>query len=341
MLLNINKKIIISLTLLLVFLWSGETQAVSISPPVIEIEADPGNSIERSIEINNETNEERVYTIGVKKFEMIGEEGKQKFMPVSEEGDFGLTSWIKYAENKITVPSKSTGKLKFTINVPLDADPGGHYASIYFNTGKANLSESTNSAVGVEAQVNSLVLLRVSGEVIEKAELESFEMDGGKTLLYRLPANFVLRLKNSGNIHIKPKGNIEIKNLFGKRVSLIDANPIKSRVLPKSIRKIETQWGADYQSGQGLSTSLRANAANFIRELKYEYNNYAFGRYTAKMDVVYGKGNGNLLTREISFWVFPWKIIIVALAIAVSGLIIFIKSIKKYNNWIISQAMKK
>lgn len=335
MLRNLNKKSIISFAIFLIFFGFGEAQAVSISPPVIELEAGPGSFIERTIEINNETSEERIYSIGVKKFEMIGEEGKQKFIPVAEDNDFDLTSWIKYNDNKIIIPPKSARKFKFTVNVPSKADPGGHYASIYFNTGKANLSENGNSAVGVEAQINSLILLRVSGNIVEKAEVESLEMEGGKTLLYRLPAKFVLRLKNSGNVHIRPKGNIEIKNLFGKKVGLVDANIIKSRVLPDSIRKIESQWGSDWEN------QPETWAANFIQELKYEYNNFALGKYTAKLDMVYGKGNGNLLTREIYFWVFPWKIIVVVLALAIISLLILIKSIKRYNNWIISQAMKK
>ncbi|MDF1498503.1 MAG: DUF916 domain-containing protein [Patescibacteria group bacterium] len=324
-----RKKIIGCFVFLAVFLLFGEVGAVSISPPVIEIDVNPGDQIERTIKVNNETEKERTYIVGVKKFEMIGEEGYQKFIPIEENNDdFGLTSWIKYNETKIVVSPKSSKEFKFTIDIPLSADPGGHYASVYFSTGAENVDNDASSAVGVQAQINSLILFRVSGDVVEKAEIESFDLENGKILLYHLPVNFVFRVKNEGNVHIMPIGNIEIKNMFGKKVEVLNANPKNNRVLPESIRKIESQWGSDEKN---------MLEGGFIQELKNEYSNFAFGKYSARLDAVYGNGNQNLLSGMIIFWIIPWRLILVFVIIFVFLLFGIVILIKKYNKWVVKK----
>jgi hypothetical protein len=326
------KNKILSCFLVYIFLFCAhQAKAISISPPIIDVASDPGTIIERSITINNETDKERIYSVGVMNFEMTGEEGYQKFIPLEADKSFDLSGWIKYNEDKIIVQPKNSKKFIFTINVPLDADPGGHYASIFFSTGTTRSEENKDSNVGIEAQINSLILLQVSGAVDEKAQIESFNLENKSTLLYHLPAKFIFRINNEGNTHIRPKGNIEIKNIFGKRTVLLDANPKNNRVLPENIRKIESQWGSnlEYLSSDSIN--------KFIEEIKYDFKNFAFGKYAARLDIVYGNGNGNLLTREITFWVFPWRAILASSLFIIIMIIIARTLIKKYNKWIIKK----
>lgn len=330
-----NIKLFGFLVLFLALFWSGAAKAVLISPPVMEIEADPGSSIERAIEVGNETDQERIYVVGVKKFEMTGEEGQQKFIPAEEVDDFGLTSWIKYEEKEIIIPPKGSKNFVFTIEVPKSADPGGHYASIYFSSGKPSGENGEESKVGMEAQIHSLILARVSGDILEKVEIESFELKGRKNSINRLPIAFVWKIKNSGNVHARAQGNIEIKDMFGRRAELLDANPKNYRVLPGSARKIESWWGNVFDTAGG------GKAEDFFQEAKKELDNFAVGKYSAKLDIVYGKRNDNFLSREISFWVFPWRIsLLFLIALAVFAAVI-VALIKRYNKWIVKKHLEK
>ncbi|MDF1498824.1 MAG: hypothetical protein P1P85_05760 [Patescibacteria group bacterium] len=312
----------------------GSAKAISISPPVMEIEANSGDSIERVIEVGNGTDQERSYSIGVKKFEITGEEGMQSFISVEGDDDFGLTSWIKYEDEKIVVPPMGSNKFVFTIDVPENADSGGHYASIYFDTGTPTEDESSdgNSKVGVAAQIHSLILVRISGEIIEKAEIEGFGIEKAEKLINRIPVQFIWRLKNNGNVHIRAQGNIEIKNMLGEKVTLLDANPKNYRVLPGNIRKIESWWGDSSDAGEDKSS--------FFQEAKKEFDNFAIGKYTAKLDMVYGKDNGNFLSKEINFWIFPWRIALIFLIILICFAITAVLMVKKYNRWIVKKHIK-
>ncbi len=55
------------------------------------------------------------------------------------------------------------------------------------------------------------------------------------------------------------------------------------------------------------------------QDLKYDFtrvDKFRFGRYTAKLLVVYNDGKQDVpIESELSFWVIPWKILLVLLVI--------------------------
>ena len=329
-----NIKLLRFLILFLAMFCGSDAKAISISPPVMEIDIVPGNSIEKTIEVGNETDQEKFYTVGIRKFEMVGEEGYQKFLPIEEGDNFGVASWIKYEENNIIVSPKGSRKFIFTIDVPENADPGGHYASIYFSAGQLTEEDADDSMVGVEAQIHSLILVRVAGDIAEKAEIEQFGIKGDKTSVNCPPVAFVWKLKNSGNVHIRAQGNIEIKDMFGRRAELIDANPKNYRALPEATRKIEAWWG-------DMSNADSSESGNFFQEAEREFSNFAIGKYSAKLDIVYGEGNKNFLSKEISFWIIPWRILLLILAAFAVLAVMIILLVKRYNKWIVKKHFGK
>ena len=56
--------------------------------------------------------------------------------------------------------------------------------------------------------------IKGAGDIYEKAEIASFSTD--KYNFSSLPPVFDLRIKNSGNIHIRPKGELTITNKITK-----------------------------------------------------------------------------------------------------------------------------
>lgn len=66
------------------------------------------------------------------------------------------------------------------------------------------------------------------------------------------PIDFTLRVKNDGNVHIRPKGTIIITNLFGQKV---DEIPLEgANVLPGATRKMDTAWEKDNALGSYTAT---------------------------------------------------------------------------------------
>jgi hypothetical protein len=104
----------------------------------------------------------------------------------------------------------------------------------------------------------------------------------------------LIRLRNSGDIHAKPFGRVEVKDTFGKVVANYEFNNTDPRanVLPGSTRK-------------------------FTNDLQKE--NW-FGRYTITANLGYSQGSGNLITAKSTFWYIPtWAVyVLIALLLALA-----------------------
>ena len=135
-------------------------------------------------------------------------------------------------------------------------------------------------------KVASLILLNVSGEVIENMEVLDFSAPEFQEYG---PVPFEIRFENKGTVHVKPRGFITITDMFGNKVKDLEL-PSKN-VLPGSIRKIEVEWD------EGL----------------------LIGKYTAMIVGIYGDGNEPFVSNVITFTVFPWK-----LALGISAVVLFV-----------------
>lgn len=267
---------------------SGD-KTITVIPPRFELFANPGDSLTELVRIRNESDFPVTYTIVVEDFSASGEEGH---VVLEEEGTetFSLASWIEPETRDIVLQPQEERSFTFSINVPRDAEPGGHYASVLFQSG----SDPVPGAANVTQRVGTLVLLRVSGNVTEQAVIETFE---APNYSQSGPVPFTLRLRNDGNTHIRPQGTIIITNLFGQKVQEV---PLQgANVLPGAIRKMDqTVWDQE----------------NII------------GHFTATLVATYGQQNLPL-TAATKFTVISPTAIILISVIGVAGLFFLISLI--------------
>lgn len=259
----------------------------AISPPLFEVSANPGDTIEHSIRLDSLTDTDLPLKIDRKDFVALGEEGQAEL--VDQPSKYSLSTWIKPSAESVKLPAKKSETVKFKIEVPSNAEPGGHFGSIVFRT-EPQAAASGGGTV-ISQQIGALVLLKVAGEVKEKASILDFKPT--QSLFEGGPVSFESRFKNEGNVQVKPTGTITITNLFGQK---IDSVPINSRtVLPESTRKMQASW-----PGTGWP-----------------------GWYTATLSLNYGSNN-HILTSSTRFVVFPYKVIIpVVIALVVLGILIY------------------
>jgi hypothetical protein len=256
---------------------------LALSPPTFELSANPGDSLENTIRVENLTETPMRVSVQKRNFTALGEEGAVNL--TEEEDTFSLASWITVLPSEAEISPKGIMTFTFRTAVPLNAEPGGHFGSIIFRIGgQSNLQQS--GAV-VAQELGALVLVRIAGKTSEKATLESFVPK--KRLWERGPVEFEIRIKNEGNVHLKPTGVITITNIFGKKVASF--NPEPKNVLPGAIRKSTATWN----------------------------QKFLFGKYTASLALNYGT-QGQILTGSTTFIGFPYKgggLILLGLALLV------------------------
>ncbi|MDI6602777.1 MAG: hypothetical protein QME57_01480 [Patescibacteria group bacterium] len=309
---------IISLITILIFVNSA--RALTISPPLMEIDVNPGDTVKKTIKIYNETEEENTYYSSVANFTARGEEGEPGFLESEETRGYSLASWIEIDKSPFRLAKNERKEIPFIIRVPKNAEPGGHYGVIFFST-QPPVLEKEQTAIGVLGKIGSLVLVRVAGEIREEGRLIEFDTADKKTFYNRLPVDFAFRFENTGNVHLKPRGEIQIVNLFGKQTAKIPVNLVGGNVLPESIRRFQSSW-------EKKNGSL-AKGTGFFAELKNEKNNFALGRYKAELILVGFEGGVK------SLWIFPWRFLLVSLIVLIVAILLLVWLLKTYNKWII------
>lgn len=283
-------------------------QGLSISPFILERQMEKGQSTNEIIEVTNTTDRTLPVDISVNDFTSSGENGQQTFLAPGE-GDqtYALSKWITITNSpKLVLKPGEKTQIQFTLTAPQDAEDGGHYGAVVFSF---NSPASSGSAVAVSQKIAAIILAK-TGKAREDGLISGFET---KHMLYqRAPIEFETKFKNTGNVHVKPRGAITITNMFGKKVGTALVNPNANNVLPNSDRIFESTWE----------------------------DKFAFGRYSASAELVFGD-SGTVVKSTTSFWVIPFKlvgIIALILFILIFGLTF---GIRRYNRWFMERLMEQ
>ncbi|MES2630635.1 MAG: DUF916 domain-containing protein [Patescibacteria group bacterium] len=207
-----------------------------------------------------------------------------------------------------TIPAREAKTFNVVITVPSDAKAGGYFGAIRF----APSDPDGGGQVNLSASVASLILLTVPGDIVEKLQLESFEIqqNGANGTSFRTPDNIqaAFSFENLGNLQMGPFGHISVKQ--GDKVvyetNFNDQNP-RDVILPDSSRRWEVPL-------ENIGT---------------------FGKYDVIATFTYGTTNQTIEVTK-SFWVIPQWVIITAIAIIVLLVLAIALTI-----WLIIRSRKK
>ncbi len=292
-------------------------QALEIAPPMLSLSGNPGETIETKINIRDVSVSPLVVSSAVNDFGADGENGIPKIsLNTSDPNPYSLITWVKPI-GKLTLQPKQIDALPVSIAIPANAAPGGYYGVIRFT---AAAPQSNTTSVTLSASLGTLVFVRVNGTAKESASLEEFSttQNGNKMFLFEAtPVDFTIRVKNDGNVYEQPVGQIAVTDMFGNPVGNVNVNLDRRVVLPGSIRK--------------LDASLDKGVLG---------NRMLFGRYTAKLTMTYG-ANGQKVTTELSFFVIPWKLILLGLAVLVGGFFLVRFALRRYTERILARSPRR
>jgi hypothetical protein len=305
-------------------------QALTVSPARLEIDGNPSSQLKIDMVLTNDKDENQAFFSSYANFEAQGESGTPNFVDSATD----LASWMN-VPGTVTLTPFETKTIPLVINIPKTADPGGHFAAVFWSTQPAKSGNEGQVAIG--AKLGILVLLRVNGDVPEGGSILNFDTRDGVHKFGALPVTFSYRFNNTGGDRVKPVGTVVIKNIFGIKTTTIDANPNQGNVLPKSIRKFETSWVKGNTNTKPEATEV---PLNFWDTVSYQWHNFAFGKYTAVISLGYTSKN---LTDSAttSFYVFPWQLLVVIFVGVVLVLYILRRMLRAYNRMLIAQVRDK
>lgn len=319
MLKNLLKVLVIAVVITVGFMCVSNVKAApfqaTLIPPKVEFKDQLKRGEERTfdVQIRNDSTEDtlRLY---VQKSDLEAEDGTGApvFIQDPVDASFSLASWMSFDKDSLFLEPGETGKVHVTINVPKNAEAGGHYGAVWFSTAPTELQGE--SGVGVSARLISQVITEVEGNVNKDITVEEFKTQN--KVYQSLPVTFQAKIQNDGNTHFRPQGRIRVRNLITKKEYNVQVNASGLLVLPHVSRIIETTWEEN------------ENEKEFIPKI---------GIYEAEFrlagDIPYVKNNNVAIT----FWVIPPKLVIGIIAVIVLLFVVF----KLYGNMAVKRSKGK
>lgn len=325
-----QQQLVVSLATLVlsVGLWtvtSRPVHALTLVPPSLEFSSQPGKTIDTTVKLFNETAEPINVNPSTALFTAKDELGAPAFDFKSKPSD--LATWISVPNGPLGVRPNERIEIPIKITVPVDAQPGGHYAGLFFETVPGG---DNPGQVKVKAKIGTLVIIRIEGDVRESGTVKEFSTSGSSNHA-SLPVSFVLRVANDGNVHFRPEGTVTIHNMFGGTTASIQINTTEGAVLPNSVRHYDVQW---------KKNSDKAPKGNFFQLVGDEWHNFAFGTYTAQLDATYGASK-KALSATTRITIVPWHLLLLVIVLVIIVVVLLVLFIKWYNNMIMKRVEKK
>ncbi len=272
---------------------------IVLGPGKTELWMDKGDSYTKELLISNRTGHKKIFRVKVEDFRGSRDPGETIQFLGDEKSPYSLKDYVHPEITEIILSHGQRLRLPVEISIPENAEPGGLYGAVLISASniEEEMEEVENAAgkMKIITQLASLFFVRVKGDVLENGFMKDFR--SLSNFYEKAPVSFSILYENNGSVHMSPYGVVEIKNMLGKKIDELQVDPWF--VMPDSVRAREVKWDKG-----GL-----------------------FGRYTAIISI--NRGYQDIIdTKSYTFWVVPWKIILI-------GFIAFVL-IMWFFIWIIS-----
>lgn len=286
------------------------------SPLPVILTANPGETVSADLRVKNGGSQTERLKVGLLKFK-VNEQSKVQLLDREPGDDF--FNWVTFSQTEFLAAPNEWKTVKMTVAVPKEAALGYYYAVTFSRAGDPRV---TPGAATLQGQLITFVLLEAKVPNAKK-ELQVTELSAERSFYEFLPATFTVKVKNTGNIHVSPKGDIFI--LRGKsQVSALKINPNQGNILPGSVRTFGVEWSEGfpaYVKKEEDGKAVLDKNGQQVKALKWDFSkasNLRIGKYTAKMVLVYDDGQRDVpIQGEVSFWVVPWRMLFGLLVVTI------------------------
>lgn len=198
-------------------------KGLTLSPLRTELNIAPGTSLDSTLTVTNSTNKPITVDLSAEEFSVINQQYDYAFTVESN-----VAKWVTIKPLKIELLAGQSKQVSFAVGVPLSAEPGGRYISLFAST---DIMTSDNS-VSSRQRIASLLYITVLGDVSRLGNLVSLSspwavFDNTK---------WSTALQNTGTTHFRSRYNVQVKSLIGNTVA--SAMSGEALILPGTVRAI-------------------------------------------------------------------------------------------------------
>lgn len=271
--------VLVAMAALLITCVPSSAKAVQISPLRETRVVAPG-SIERfEVSVTNDSDTSATFAPDIEAFQIDPKKGTPIF-----GGYVRALDWFTLGSD-ITLAPGETKKLWFSLAVPVGATPESFYLSLF----------ATEQDVRAGTRVGTLLFLHIEGETRESLTLQTLHIHSTQGVNVRAV------IENTGEIHVVPRGQLQLKHSFLPFTYTQEINPDKHMILPGEYAVFDTVFD----------------------DLPW----YVVGKMRVRLDVLYGLSNQTIVHTK-TFWRLPslWIIVpILSILVVLNLYLVFLR----------------
>ncbi len=199
-------------------------KGLTVSPLRTELTIDPGTSQDSKLTLTNSNDHPITVHLSVEEFSVIDPQYDYAFNAETQ-----LTSWVTFSPDTLDLAVGQTKTATFRVGVPLSAEPGGRYLSMFVTTDAGSPVDGVVS----QQRIASLIYLTVNGKISRSGHLVSLNAPWlltGKT-------DWTANVQNTGSTHYDSRYNVTIQPLIGTQT--VASSTSSALILPGTIRLIQ------------------------------------------------------------------------------------------------------
>jgi len=283
---------------------------LQVTPSPLVTTLSPGQKTQVQLKIFNGGNGSENLQIDPRAFTISTDSSQQNLLNTPPTY---IASWTSFSSPKFTIQSQQWFTETITFNTPKDAGFSYAFALVISRQSVPQLQGSGRILQGSVA-IFTLANVDRPGAT---SDLEVSSFTSSKRVYDYLPATFDIHFRNNGNTIAQPLGNIFIQRSANSTGSIdtLNINDKGSYILPNTERTISATWSDGFPA---YKTTTNADGST-SRKLVWNWANLSklrIGRYTAHLVAVYNQGGRDIpIVGNVTFWVIPWKILLVPLII--------------------------
>ncbi|MDP2837692.1 MAG: hypothetical protein Q8O53_00235 [Candidatus Moranbacteria bacterium] len=215
---------------------ANDQRGLIVSPAFQEIVLDQKDKEQDFVvSVSNDTDVSATLYLSVLDFGSLDESGGVAFLGASSdlEKKYSLASWMRLEKDTLTLAQGETGEVRVTIENRDSLGPGGHYGALTFKTGDDASPDGTGSTISVNQLFTTLVFVKKVGGEIYDLKFNGQEYESN---IVKFQDTIRLRLENSGNVHLVPRGIVSVTDPFGRIVGKGIINQESTLILPETLR---------------------------------------------------------------------------------------------------------
>ncbi len=199
------------------------TKGLTMSPLRTELTVTPGTSQDKTLTLTNSNDQPITVQLSTEEFSVINQQYDYAFNIETQ-----LAKWITFTPDTLDLAVGETRTVSYRIGVPLSAEPGGRYLSLFATTDAGSSSDGVIS----RQRIASLLYITVDGDFTRSGQLVSLNSPWAISG----PSNWSMALKNTGTTHYQSRYSVSLKSIFGDKV-ISELND-SALILPGTVRLI-------------------------------------------------------------------------------------------------------